>query len=278
MAAITTIITGATSGIGKVTAFELAKKGHTIYMLVRNTEKGEQVRQEIVDQTGNKYIHVIRCDVSSLESVHEAAEELRKRLAGINVLINNAGNAFLNKEFTKDGLEMTFATNHLGHFLLTESLMPLLKKGQARIINTSSEAHKNAKPNFDDLKWEQTPYKGFNAYGVSKLYNIYFTKSLAEKYGSTGIVSYAFHPGVVNTNIWSSAKGILRVFVGILKLFMISPEKGAETMIYLATEPKLEQNSGQYFVKGKVAKTAPIAENEEARNKLWAISEKLVKI
>ena len=278
MPVITTVITGPTSGIGKVAALELAKKGHAIYMLVRNPEKGEQVRQEIVAQTGNKFIHVIRCDVSSLESVREAAADLRERLVSINILINNAGNAFLTKEFSKDGYEMTFATNHLGHFLLTESLMPLLKKGQARIINTSSEAHQNAKPNFDDLKWEQTPYKGFKAYGISKLYNIYFTKSLAEKYGSTRIVSYAFHPGVVNTNIWSSAKGILRFFVWILKLFMISPKKGAETMIYLATQPKLEQNSGLYFVKCKVAKTATIAENEGARNKLWAISEKFVKI
>jgi NAD(P)-dependent dehydrogenase (short-subunit alcohol dehydrogenase family) len=277
MPVTTTVITGSTSGIGKVTALELAKKGHAIYMLVRNPEKGEQVKQEIITTTGNKSIYVITCDVSSLQSVREAADELKSKLISINILINNAGNAFLSKEFSKDGFEMTFATNHLGHFLLTESLLPLLKKGQARIINVSSEAHKNAMPNFDDLKWEQTPYKGFKAYGISKLYNIYFTKSLAEKYQSDGIVSYALHPGVVNTNIWTSAKGILRFFVWILKLFMISPEKGAQTMIYLATQPRLEQKSGQYFVKCEVSKTAPIAENEEARNKLWAISEHLVK-
>lgn len=277
MPVITTVITGSTSGIGKVTALELAKKGHAIYMLVRNPEKGELVKHEIIAKTGNKSIYVIICDISSLQSVHEAAEELKSKLISINILINNAGNAFLSKEFSKNGFEMTFATNHLGHFLLTESLLPLLKKGQARIINVSSEAHKNAMPNFDDLKWEQTAYKGFKAYGISKLYNIYFTKSPAEKYGSTGIVSYALHPGVVNTNIWTSANGILKLFVWILKLFMISPEKGAQTMIYLATQSRLEQKSGQYFVKCEVAKTAPIAENEEARNKLWAISEHLVK-
>lgn len=276
MATITTVITGSTSGIGKVTAMELAKKGHAIYMLVRNTEKGEQVKQEIISQTGNKNIYVIECDVSELHSVRAAAEELKIKLFNINVLINNAGSAFLEKQISKDGFEMTFALNHLGHFLLTNELMPLLEKGHARIINVSSEAHRNVKPNFDDLNWEHRPYKGFPAYGISKLYNIYFTKSLAEKYGNKGILAYALHPGVVNTSIWDRAPGILRLFVWILKPFMITAEKGAETTIYLATQPKLEQKSGLYFKKSKVAKTAAIADDAGARNQLWDISEKLV--
>jgi len=278
MAAITTVITGATSGIGKVTALELAKKGHAIYMLVRNTPKGERVKEEIVTQTGNKNIYVIRCDVSDLQTVREAADELKEKLFGINILINNAGSAFSEKQFSRDGYEMTFALNHLGHFLLTQSLMPLLQRGQARIINISSQGHQRAKPNFDDLKWEHTPYKVMKAYGISKLYNIYFTKSLAERYKDKGIVSYAMHPGVVNTNIWDGVKGIGKLFVSILKLFMITPEKGAETIIYLATQPKLEKLSGKYFIKNKVAKNSAAADDVEARNKLWAISEKLVKI
>ena len=275
MAAITTVITGATSGIGKVTALELAKKGHAIYMLVRNTTKGERVKQEITAASGNKNIYVVECDTSDLQSVRNAAAGLNSKLFAINILINNAGHAFLEKEFTKDGFEMTFATNHLGHFLLTESLMPLLKKGQARIINVSSEAHRSAAPNFDDLKWETTPYTALKAYGVSKLYNIYFTKSLAEKYKQDGIVSYALHPGVVNTHIWDGVKGFAKIFVSILKLFMITPEKGAETTIYLATELRLEPKSGQYFEKCKVTKPAPIAEDAAARQRLWEISEKL---
>ena len=276
MPAITTVITGSTSGIGKVTAIELAKKGHAIYMLVRNTEKGEQVKKEIEQQTSNKNIYVVKCDTADLQSVRKAAEELKSKLFNINILINNAGSAFLEREITKDGFEMTFEVNHLGHFLLTTNLMPLLQKGQARIINVSSEAHKSAKPNFDDLNWERTPYKGFKAYGISKLYNIYFTKLLAEKYKETGIVSYSLHPGVVKTNIWDGVKGIGRLIVGLLKLFMITSEKGAETTIYLATEPRLEQKSGLYSKKCKVAKTAPIADDVAARNKLWEISEKLV--
>jgi NAD(P)-dependent dehydrogenase (short-subunit alcohol dehydrogenase family) len=278
MAVITTVITGCTSGIGKVTALELAKKGHAIYMLVRNTEKGEQVKAEIIGQTDNKSIYVIKCDVSDLQSVREAAEELKSKLFNINILINNAGHAFLEKQFSKDGFEMTFVTNHLGHFLLTESLMPLLERGHARIINVSSEAHQSAKPNLDDLKWEHTPYKVMKAYGISKLYNIYFTISLAEKYGDKGVLAYALHPGVVNTHIWDGVKGFGRILVGMLKLFMITPEKGAETIIYLATEPKLESKSGGYFIKSKVAKTAPAADDAEARNSLWEISEKLVNV
>lgn len=275
MAAITTVITGSTSGIGKVTALELAKKGHAIYMLVRNTEKGEQVKQEIISQSGNKNIYVVKCDMADLQSVRAAAAELNSKLFAVNILINNAGGAFLEKEFTRDGFEMTFAVNHLGHFLLTESIISLLKKGQARVINVSSEAHRSAKPNFDDLKWVQTSYKALKAYGISKLYNIYFTKSLAEKYKQDGIVSYALHPGVVNTNIWEGVKGFTKLFVSILKLFMITPEKGAETTIYLATELRLEPKSGLYFKKCKVNKTAPIADDVQARKLLWNISEKL---
>src|SRR3569833_1194761 len=247
-------------------------------MLVRNTPKGERVKEEIITQTGNKNILVIRCDVSDLQTVREAAGELKEKLFGINILINNAGSAFSEKQFSRDGYEMTFALNHLGHFLLTQSLMPLLQRGQARIINIRSQGHQRAKPNFDDLKWEHTPYKVMKAYGFSKLYNIYFTKSLAERYKDKGIVSYAMHPGVVNTNIWDGVKGIGKLFVSILKLFMITPEKGAETIIYLATQPKLEKQSGKYFIKKKVTKNSAVADDVDARNKLWAISEKLVKI
>src|SRR6201996_3063616 len=268
MPAITTVITGATSGIGKVTARELAQRGHAIYMLVRDTKKGELVKEKIISRTGNKNIYVVECDIVDIQSVIRAAEELKEKLFNINILINNAGGAFVNKEFSKDGFEMTFAVNHLGPFLLTESLLPLLKKGQARIINVSSEAHRSAKPNFDDLNWEHTRYKGLKAYNISKLYNIYFTRSLAEKYGFWGITSYALHPGVVLTNIWNKARGLSRILVWFIKPFMITPEKGAETSIFLATQPRLERKSGLYFNKCKIAKPARNANNAEARNRL----------
>jgi NAD(P)-dependent dehydrogenase (short-subunit alcohol dehydrogenase family) len=274
MSVKTTVITGATSGIGKETALALAKQDHAVYMLVRNTEKGEQLRKELISTTGNQAIFVIRCDLTVLQSVRNAADELKAKLFNINILINNAGGAFPQRALSKDGFEMTFALNHLGHFLLTESLMPLLQKGHARIINVSSEAHKSAKPDFDDLQMEKS-YAGLKAYGITKLYNIYFTKSLAEKYRQTGITAYALHPGVVNTNIWKEAKGFLRIIIWFLKPFMISPQQGAETTVYVATQPKLEQKNGLYFKKCKVAKTAPNADNAAARNRLWEISTKL---
>lgn len=270
----TTVITGATSGIGKETALALAKQDHAVYMLVRNTEKGEQLKRELISETGNQAIFVVRCDLTDLQSVRDAAGELKAKLFNINILINNAGGAFPERQLSKDGFEMTFALNHLGHFLLTESLMPLLQKGHARIINISSEGHKSAKPDFDDLQMEKS-YTGLKAYGITKLYNIYFTKSLAEKYRQTGITAYALHPGVVNTNIWKEAKGFLRVIIWLLKPFMISPQQGAETTIYVATQPKLEQKNGLYFKKCKVAKTAPNADNAAARNRLWELSIKL---
>ncbi len=270
----TTVITGATSGIGKETALALAKQDHAVYMLVRNTEKGEQLKRELISETGNQAIFVVRCDLTDLQSVRDAADELKAKLFNINILINNAGGAFPERQLSKDGFEMTFALNHLGHFLLTESLMPLLQKGHARIINISSEGHKSAKPDFDDLQMEKS-YTGLKAYGITKLYNIYFTKSLAEKYRQTGITAYALHPGVVNTNIWKEAKGFLRTIIWLLKPFMISPQQGAETTIYVATQPKLEQKSGLYFKKCKVAKTAPNADNAAARNRLWELSVKL---
>jgi len=272
----TTVITGATSGIGKETALALAKKDHTLYLLVRNTIKGEGLKADIIAQTGNKNIHVVKCDLADLQSVRHAADELKTSLFAINVLINNAGGMFDKRELTKDGFEMTFQTNHLGHFLLTQSLMPLLEKGHARIINISSDAHKIGKANFDDLQWGQQKYSAMKAYGMAKLFNIYFTKSLAEKYADKGISSFAVHPGIVNTSFGAGVGGFSKFLLAIARPFMISPEKGAETSVYLATEPGMEAKSCQYFTKKKMVKSSVLSWSEANRNKLWDISKKLV--
>jgi NAD(P)-dependent dehydrogenase (short-subunit alcohol dehydrogenase family) len=273
----TTVITGATSGIGKETALGLAKKDHALYLLVRNVPKGEELKKDIISKTGNKNIHVVKCDLADLQSVRDAAAELNAKLVNINVLINNAGGIFAKKELTKDGFEMTFATNHLGHFLLTLSLMPLLEKGHARIINVSSSAHQMGKPNFDDIQWAHHSYSAWGAYGMAKLYNLYFTKSLAEKYADKGVSSFAVHPGLVKTNFWGGTSGF---FNGVAQLlltpFMISAAEGAKTSIYLATTPGMEAKSSQYFVKSKLAKSSVLSWSEANRNKLWDISKKLV--
>jgi NAD(P)-dependent dehydrogenase (short-subunit alcohol dehydrogenase family) len=275
MATTTTVLTGATSGIGEVTAYALAKKGHALYLLVRNMEKGEALKQRLLKETGNKSIYIIKCDLTDLTSVAKAADELSAKLFNINILINNAGGMFNDFTLTKDGFETTFQLNHLGHFLLTTRLMPLLQKGHARIINLSSNAHRGGKPNYDTLQ-DPDSYSAIKAYSNSKLFNIYFTKSLAERYADKGITAYAVHPGVVRTQFNSKLRGGLKLFFLLATPFSISAEKGAETPIYLATGTKLALKSGQYFYKKKVAKPASVANDVNARNQLWEMSEKMV--
>jgi NAD(P)-dependent dehydrogenase (short-subunit alcohol dehydrogenase family) len=270
-----TVITGPTSGIGKETALALAKQDHAIYLLVRDIEKGEKLRQSIIGQTGNKAIYAIHCDLTDLESVHRAADALTNKLSDINVMINNAGGIFPKKELSKDGFEMTFALNHLGHFALTMRLMPLLEKGHARIINVSSEAHKMAKPDFSNLQAEKY-YSDSTAYGTSKLFNIYFTESLADKYGSKGVTSFALHPGVVKTNFGAGLSGFSKIMMWLARPFMISAKKGAETTVYLATKPRLEIKSGNYFKNCKKVRTSEKAKDFSARNRLWNISMELI--
>ncbi len=272
----TTVITGATSGIGQATALELAKKDHAVYMLVRNMERGEALRQEIISQTGNRSIFVIHCDLSDMKTVCAAADELKSKLFAVNVLINNAGGIVNKRTLSSDGIELTFALNHLGHFLLTSALMPLLEKGQARIINLSSVAHKFARPVLANIQFE-TSYKAFTAYAMAKLYNIYFTRSLAEKFGGKGITAYAIHPGVVNTGFGAQLGGLGKLILQLARPLMISAEKGAETSVYLASAAKLSPKlSGQYFVKGRPAKPSLAAGNAAVRSQLWALSEALV--
>lgn len=275
MAAKTILITGATSGIGTQTALTLAKQGHALYLLVRNTNKGDQVKNDIIAETKNQNIYVIACDLADLHSVSKAAAEIKSQLNSIDVLINNAGGIFPEREVSKDGFEITFASNHLGHFLLTMSLMPLLQKGKARIISVSSDAHKTAKVNFDDLQFEKD-YSSMKAYGNAKLFNIYFTRSLAERYANKNITAYSLHPGVVNTGFGSQSTGFVKFLLSVARPFMITPEKGAQTSVYLAAEPGIESLSGQYFNKKKPIEPSSAANNNVARQTLWVKSEELV--
>ncbi|RYU91531.1 SDR family oxidoreductase [Mucilaginibacter terrigena] len=272
----TTVITGATSGIGKETAMALAKKDHAIYLLVRDTERGEALKQEIATATKNRNIYVVHCDLADLESVRNAAGILKSSLLGINVLINNAGGIFDERLESKDGFEMTFAVNHLGHFLLVQSLLPILEKGQARIINISSEAHRMAKPNFNDLQWVKRPYSSWKAYGTAKLFNIYFTRSLALKYGPKGISAFALHPGMVNTGFGAGLTGFGKTLMWLARPFMISAETGALTSVYLASAARIDTKSGKYFKNRHPAGTSAAATNEVGRDRLWELSMELI--
>ncbi|MFO7823551.1 MAG: SDR family NAD(P)-dependent oxidoreductase [Cyclobacterium sp.] len=270
-------ITGPTSGIGVEKVKALAPKFDQVFLLVRDIEKAKALVKKIsTEDTAGKFIPVF-CDLADLASVKKAAEVIRTHTDSIDVLINNAGGIFPERTTTKDELELTFSANHLGHFLLTKELMPLLTNGNgARIINVSSEAHKAASVNLNDLQFEKG-YSSFKAYGNAKLFNILFTKSLAEKFGEQHIEAYALHPGVVNTNFGQQSKGFFKLLISLFKPFMISPGKGAETGIFLASTAEVPGKNGDYFKKSKVASPSRKAESKKLRDQIWEKSEELVK-
>ena len=267
------IITGATSGIGKVTATHLAKEGVQLILPVRNIEKGEKIKKDINDATGNNNIRLMYCDLESLESVRNFAEAFKKEFSQLDLLINNAGVWFAKREVTIDGFEKNFAINHLAHFLLTMLLLDIIKKNSsARIISVSSEAHRFTDMNFEDLQSEKS-FNSYKAYGQSKLANILFVKKLSEILKGTGVTVNCLHPGVVSTHLFDKMGGFSK---GMFGLMMITPEKGAETSIYLATSDEVKNITGEYFKKKKVVKSSSASTNKESADKLWELSRKLV--
>ncbi len=267
-----TLITGATSGIGIHTAVKLAEAGHDVTGLVRDIDKGRKLQKEGELPEGMDFIE---CDLADLKSVRKCADQVREKFDQIDVLINNAGGVFTKQDETADGLEMTFAVNHLGHFALTLSIMDKLVAGGARIINVSSEAHKSGKLDFEQLA-KPEKYGSWKAYGDGKLCNIYFTKELVRRYGEKGMTSYSLHPGVVRTNFFNPFKGVLGFLIKMFGFLMISPASGAQTSVYLATEEGLEGHSGGYFKKSKPARTSKVAQDREAAEKLWDYSEEIL--
>lgn len=270
----TIFITGATSGIGRATATYLAKEGHNIHLLIRDRDKGERFIMQLKKENTNISVSIIECDLADLESVKCCAAQILMQFGQIDVLINNAGGIFPDYHMTRDGFEQTFAVNHLGHFLLTSILRPLLAESNAKVINLSSEAHKAAKPDFDNINMSGQ-YQSFTAYANAKLYNVYFTKSLVEKCGSHGIRSFAVHPGVVRTNFGKAYSGIIKWIIKLIQPLMITPEKGAKDVINLALG-RLDPENGSYIKKGKVRLPSSLALNKENRDQLWKLSESMV--
>ncbi len=263
----TVLITGTTSGIGFETAKALNKAGHTILMLNRNAEKSEKVMSQMPQPA---HVDFYRCDLADLRSVKKATDEVLKKYESLDILLNNAGGIVPEKVMTKDGYELTFQMNQLSHFLLTYEMLPLLKKGkEPRIITLSSEAHRAAKPDFDDLECENG-YASFTAYANAKLYNLYFAKQLSKELKSSGIAANALHPGVVNTGFGDKYKGIIGSLIKLLKPFLINAQKGAQTSIHLAATEAGYEKSGLYFKNKKPAKPHKLAFNEEFENRLKA--------
>ncbi len=273
------LVTGATSGIGEVTARELARQGAHVIILARNRQKAERTQQEIKAVTGNQQVDIVLADLSVMQQVRDVAAEIHAKYPRLDVLVNNAGLMFGNeRELSADGYEMTLATNHLGPFLLTSLLLDLLQKSPAaRIVNVASMAYRFSKPTLDDLQSERD-YSPVWEYGNTKLWNIMFTQELAQRlraHGITNVTTNCLHPGAVATGYGQQTGGIVGAVLSLARPFMISPEKGAQTSLFLATDPSVANVSGGFFSKKK-PEPVKSSFNTPANNKrLWEISEQL---
>jgi retinol dehydrogenase 12 len=269
------VITGATSGIGEVAAQNLARMGARIVMIARNPQRADLMLARL-RQIGPGVDHRVHlADLSKLADMRRVAAEIATAEPKIDVLINNAGAMFTRREVSTDGFEMTFATNHLSYFVVTDGLLkPLQAAGRARIINTASEAHRGAQIDFDDLQFNKD-YSGFTAYRRSKLCNILFTKELAGRLKGTGITANSLHPGFVSTRFGDNNQGFAAFLFRFVKVFAISPEKGAETIVFLASSNEVANTSGLYFQKCRPATPSKEAQDQDAARRLWIETEKL---
>jgi NAD(P)-dependent dehydrogenase (short-subunit alcohol dehydrogenase family) len=273
------LITGANSGIGRFSALGLAKQGAEIVMICRNKLKAEEAKNDIIAQSGNEKVSFFIADLSSLAQIKRVSDEILNKHNRIDVLLNNAGFiAGSKRELTEDGFEVTFAVNHLSYFYLTHLLLDTIKNTpNSRVVNVSSLAHKFFKLNLDNLQLE-TGYRAAKAYCLSKLLNILFTKELAKRLKSTSTTTNCLHPGGVASNFASDTTPLFKFIFSLGKPFMISPEKGAETSIYLASNPEVANITGEYFAKKRIAKVSDEALNEQYQLKVWELSEKMCKI
>jgi retinol dehydrogenase 14 len=273
------LITGATSGIGKATAMGLANMGAGVVMVGRDRGRGEAALAEIKEKSTNASVDLMLADLSSQQEIHRLADEFKEAYPRLDVLINNAGVFRSDRTTTPDGLETTFAVNHLAHFLLTDLLLDVLKaSAPSRIVNVSSGDHSNGIIDFDDLQGEKG-YKGAKAYSQSKLANVLFTYELARRLEGTGVSANCLHPGAgIRTNFGSGVSGVLGFTVRALKPLMKSPEKGAETSIYLASSPEVEGLSSRYFAKKAGARSSVVSHDERLARRLWEVSEDLTNL
>ncbi|WP_329480021.1 SDR family oxidoreductase [Kribbella sp. NBC_01484] len=276
MAGRTVLVTGGTGGIGKATAAGLGILGARVAITGRDRGRAEAAADEIRTATGAQ-VDVFVADLSSQAEVRRLAVEVLADLARVDVLVNNVGGYWNTRHVTADGLERTFAVNHLAPFLLTQLLLERLgESGTARVVTVSSNAHTAGRIDFEDLQGERS-YSGERAYSQSKLANILFTYELARRLQGTSITTNALHPGVVRTAFGAEdPSGVQRVLVPVLRPFLKSPARGAATSIHLASAPGLAQVSGKYFVNGKPKASSARSYDEAAARRLWEISEELV--
>lgn len=263
------LVTGATRGIGFVTALELARKSARVIGVGRSSDRCAQAARLIHEQTGRETPSYLIADLSSQAEIRRLAGEVKNLTGRLDVLVNNAGGLFLSRQETVDGLEMTFALNHMSYFLLTNLLLDLIKATPAaRIVSVASEAHQSGTIEFDDLQ-TRSRYSFWRAYRQSKLANILFTRELARRLEGSAVTANCLHPGYVNTQIFDveGVKGwLLRRLADALAS---TPERGAETSIYLASSPEVQHTTGLYFIRSRPAATSPAARDDAVARRLW---------
>jgi retinol dehydrogenase 14 len=271
------LVTGATSGIGKATAHALATKGASVVLVGRDPQKGDATVQEIREATANEDVELLRADLSSQASIRELGDHVLAEHDRLHVLVNCAGAFFRDRHVTIDGLETTFALNHLAYFLLATLLLDLLRgSAPARIVNVTSGAQSMGRVDFEDLHGERG-YRGQTAYNQSKLANVLFTYELARRLGGTGVTVNCVHPGVVRTNFGQQTQPLAwRLVISVVAPFMRSPEKGAETVVYLASDPEVEAVTGKYFHHLEPKGSSKLSYDEGLAARLWQVSEELM--
>jgi NAD(P)-dependent dehydrogenase (short-subunit alcohol dehydrogenase family) len=273
------IVTGATAGIGLATAKALAQKGATVVLVGRDREKGLRQVGHIQETTGNAAVEFMLADLSRQDQIRRLAQEFQTRFPRLDVLVNNVGGFFMQRRLSTDGIEMTFALNYLGVFLLTRLLLDSLKKSApSRIVNVSSDMYRREKIHFDNLELE-VKYSGAVAYGRSKLALMLFTAELARRLEGAGVTVNALHPGFVATEIYNKGGGMLTwlgpLLTSLFKLTAKSPEEGAELSVYLASSPEVEGVSGKYFKEKQAAGEADAGYDRATARQLWGISSEM---
>jgi NAD(P)-dependent dehydrogenase (short-subunit alcohol dehydrogenase family) len=269
------VITGATSGIGQVAAEELAAMGARIVQVARDRARGEAALNRLRERAPGVAHSIHHADLLRISEMKRVAAEIAKAEPRIDVLMNNAGAMFGSRQVTEDGLERTFALNHVSYFVLAHGLRErLVASAPARIVNTASDAHERATLDFDDLQ-SSKGYRGFKVYGRSKLCNILFTRELARRLAGTGVTANCLHPGFVATRFGDESGGWFSLVVRMAKRFALSPQKGAETLVYLASSPETARVTGQYFCKCRPATPSKEAQDDSTAQRLWQETAKL---
>jgi NAD(P)-dependent dehydrogenase (short-subunit alcohol dehydrogenase family) len=268
----TVVITGGTSGIGEVAAERLAQMGARIVLIARSKSRGKVALARLHEKAPDLAHTVHYADLTRISEMKRVAAEIVSLAQRIDVLINNAGAIFADHRLTDDGLECTFALNHMAYFVVTDGLRErLLTSAPARIVNTASAAHQGAKLDFDDLQLAES-FGSMKAYGRSKLCNILFTRELARRLQGTGVTANCLHPGFVATRIGDDSGGVISPFAWLAKLFAISPEQGADTIVYLASSPAVAETTGKYFYKRQPIAPSFAAQDDRAAALLWESS------